>query len=99
MLLSLNALVTGEFTAFVLIGLAGMLLITKPWHWLDARVGPSGRNLRYGTAVVAMVVGVSLLPPPKPSVRKAQLSQPHHIVDAALIQPSRTMDGSLEVGA
>ncbi len=78
LLLSLNALVLGEWMACVLIGLAGMLLITRPWHWLDARVGPSGRNLRYGTAVVAMVVGVGLLPPPKSSVRNAQLSQPTH---------------------
>jgi len=78
LLLSLNALVIGEFTAFVLIGLAGTLLITKPGHWLDARVGPSGQNLRYGAAVVAMVVGVNLLPTPKPPVRKAQLSQPVH---------------------
>ncbi len=98
LLLSLNALVLGELTAFVLIGLAGMLLITRPWHWLDAKVGPSGRNVRYGTAVVVMVVGVSLLPTPKPAVRKAQLSQPNHTVHAALSQPSRAMDGSPWVG-
>lgn len=98
LLLSLNALVMGEFTAFVLIGLAGTLLITKPGHWLDARVGPSGRNLRYGAAVVAMVVGVSLLPTPKPPVRKAQLSQPTHTVHVALSQPSRAVDGSPWVG-
>lgn len=97
-LLSLNALTMGEWTACVLIGLAGTLLVTRPWHGLDARVGPSGRKWRYGAAVVAMVIGVGLLPTPT-AVRKAQLSQPIHIVHMALGQPSRTTAGSPWAGA
>ena len=94
LLLSLNALVQGEWTACVLIGLAGMLLITRPWYWLDVKVGPSGRKWRYGAAVVAMVVGVGLLPTPKPSVRKAQLSEPGHNIHAALGHPRLVKVGS-----